>query len=404
MSEPQPTTQALPTLGVAVIGLVLLLAITGIVLEFAYMGAADHAYQSVAAIDASGFWRWLRAVHHWTAAATLILGGLYVALGLFEGAYRKPNQLRWIVVVVAVVLFVGFQLTGRALPWDSGAVRMVTAETAVAADVPGVGDMKARFLRAGDTVGPQTLPQWHQLHIYYLPAVFLLLVAVPLGFLRSAGRGSLAFGGVLIVAILFISAALPAPPVGPAAAAADYAAGPYTPDWCVYPLHALMQVVQRIGLAAWVGAALIPLLAILFLLLLPWLDRSKEGALWVKVVGALGLLAFGALAVVGHNAAVSPPPAQKGAVATAEPAPPTGSELFVSLGCRNCHSLAGEGGDVGPPLDGVGTRQPSREWHIAHLKDPAAVVPGSTMPRFDNLSAEDLLAIADYLVGLKDDR
>jgi len=89
-----------------------------------------------------------------------------------------------------------------------------------------------------------------------------------------------------------------------------------------------------------------------------------------------------------------------------------GRALYVDLGCSYCHSqqprdpaLAPDGvrgwgrpstpGDyaydyphqlgtmrTGPDLFNIGARQPSRDWHLAHLYDPRAVVPGSIMPNY----------------------
>lgn len=58
------------------------------------------------------------------------------------------------------------------------------------------------------------------------------------------------------------------------------------------------------------------------------------------------------------------------------PPPPP---IFGTL-CVACHSVGGQGGSVGPALDGVAHRKSPEEldrW----LKDPAAVKPGTAMPR-----------------------
>jgi cytochrome c oxidase cbb3-type subunit 2 len=37
---------------------------------------------------------------------------------------------------------------------------------------------------------------------------------------------------------------------------------------------------------------------------------------------------------------------------------------------------------TGPDLLNIGARQPSVDWHLAHLYNPRAMVPGSTMPAY----------------------
>lgn len=63
------------------------------------------------------------------------------------------------------------------------------------------------------------------------------------------------------------------------------------------------------------------------------------------------------------------------AKADVAPAPP----IFATL-CVACHSVGGKGGAVGPALDGVAHRKTPEEldrW----LADPAAVKPGTAMPK-----------------------
>jgi cytochrome c oxidase cbb3-type subunit 2 len=37
---------------------------------------------------------------------------------------------------------------------------------------------------------------------------------------------------------------------------------------------------------------------------------------------------------------------------------------------------------TGPDLFNIGSRQPSADWHLGHLYQPRAYVPGSTMPAY----------------------
>lgn len=69
-------------------------------------------------------------------------------------------------------------------------------------------------------------------------------------------------------------------------------------------------------------------------------------------------------------------------------------QIFNQL-CVACHTLEGQGGQVGPNLDGVGSRKTSEEirrW----LRDPAAVKPGTAMPKLP-LSDEQIGELAAFL-------
>lgn len=106
-----------------------------------------------------------------------------------------------------------------------------------------------------------------------------------------------------------------------------------------------------------------------------------------------------------------------------------GRDIYVREGCYTCHSqmirpfrdealryghysLAAESQydhpfqwgskRTGPDLARVGKKY-SNEWHVAHLKDPSAMVPGSVMPRYPWLATTplDLSDLTDRLQALR---
>lgn len=69
--------------------------------------------------------------------------------------------------------------------------------------------------------------------------------------------------------------------------------------------------------------------------------------------------------------------------------------------CIACHALGGQGGVVGPALDGAGNRMTRAELEV-WLKDPAAVRPGTAMPKLP-LSEEDIRELAAFLSTLREE-
>lgn len=67
--------------------------------------------------------------------------------------------------------------------------------------------------------------------------------------------------------------------------------------------------------------------------------------------------------------------------------------------CIACHTLQGQGGSVGPALDGVGDRR-DYDNLVAWLKDPQAVKPGAKMPKLP-LSQTDINELAAFLSQMK---
>lgn len=68
------------------------------------------------------------------------------------------------------------------------------------------------------------------------------------------------------------------------------------------------------------------------------------------------------------------------------------------VACRGCHVIAGDGGLVGPVLDGVAARA-SRDALLAAIRDPAATMPGTLMPH-QRMPEDEVQRLVDYLLTL----
>ena len=70
--------------------------------------------------------------------------------------------------------------------------------------------------------------------------------------------------------------------------------------------------------------------------------------------------------------------------------------LLNALGCKGCHSLAGQGGSVGPALDQLSRRLDAAAL-LQFLQRPATQ--SRTMPAYDHLREAELKILADYLAA-----
>jgi mono/diheme cytochrome c family protein len=75
-------------------------------------------------------------------------------------------------------------------------------------------------------------------------------------------------------------------------------------------------------------------------------------------------------------------------------------ELVNALGCKGCHSLGENGGNLGPPLTGVGRRLVREAIHL-QIVNPKGNNPASMMPSYDYLPEADIEALTDYLKSLR---
>jgi mono/diheme cytochrome c family protein len=76
-----------------------------------------------------------------------------------------------------------------------------------------------------------------------------------------------------------------------------------------------------------------------------------------------------------------------------------GRKLFEEYQCEGCHMVGGVGKEIGPSLDGVGTRL-RPDFMYRWLLDPQTIVPGTPMPNKD-LWEEEAQALVQYLRTLK---
>ncbi len=114
---------------------------------------------------------------------------------------------------------------------------------------------------------------------------------------------------------------------------------------------------------------------------------------WVVVI--LGFLLVAGLNTPYGSTGILPVP-QAGSLCSrfSQAQEPSGQDLVKRLNCQACHTVAGQGGKLGPKLDKVGQRLAP-----AAIKKLLAS-PHSGMPNFAHLKPDELDAVVSYLFGL----
>lgn len=74
----------------------------------------------------------------------------------------------------------------------------------------------------------------------------------------------------------------------------------------------------------------------------------------------------------------------------------TARKLLNSQGCKGCHIFDGNGGKLGPALDGIGKTMSAKQIR-EKLLNPKATNANSVMPAFGHLPEADINALVDFL-------
>jgi len=95
-----------------------------------------------------------------------------------------------------------------------------------------------------------------------------------------------------------------------------------------------------------------------------------------------------------HRKSLTKPPASAAPSASVE----AGRTSYYSQGCDACHTIKGQGGEAGPPLDDVGKRR-SRDQLVQRMQDRRA---GAVMPPLPTDTTDRQISdLVDFLLTLK---
>jgi mono/diheme cytochrome c family protein len=184
------------------------------------------------------------------------------------------------------------------------------------------------------------------------------------------------------------------------------------PDWYFYFLFYLLRVFKWPE-SVFLGTIGVPTIALVLLLMLPFLDRRRvrrPSARPVAMVAAvLTIVSMGVLTWKGAtaNEALASEVVQNIPKWIKDEQLPKnavpGVNLFARAGCTACHTYDGVGGALlgAPDLTQIANRHLGIATQIKHLNNPSSVTPGSPMPSFSSLGQERLRQLAIFLEASK---
>lgn len=376
--------------------------VVGGLLATVYRAQVQDAHASAAALH-RGAWAYAQGFHYWGSAVLILHSVLHLVAVTWAGWYRGPQVKGYLAAVGVALISLGFQLTGNLLPWDRHGVQTAAVEGSIAARAPGVGHAVSKAMLGGDGVSPATLDLWYKAHWLILPVALIVVLLLGLSAPRPKGWR----WGYLVPAFVALAIAVAVPsPLGSPATPLDYGRFDAKPSWYTLPMHGLLVWGDRLVKGGgWIGAALLPGLFVLALILLPMMKKVKPGPVRGTLAFAILLTAAAAFTSGGRFARLtgSRDPKDRPAVAkktterqnTALAA--VGRALFRDQGCAGCHGQDGLKGVSGPSLKDVWQEHPDADFYIRYIRAPQSVEKGSTMPAFENLKPDELRALAEFV-------
>src|ERR1700731_195423 len=383
--------------------------ITGVFLALYYVPSADHAHTTVSyitkAVTAGSF---LRSLHAYGASAMVVVLFLHLSQTYIYGSYKGPRELLWLSGCGLFGLVLATAFTGYLLPWDQRAYFATAVGTNAVSEVPWMGESIKRLMRGGTEMGTLTISRFFVAHVFLIPACIFALVASHIFLFRKAGAAGpvnedayhpkpeaepfyprqvlmdLSLTALLIIGLGLLCFFVPIQ-LGPPANPADAQYIP-RPEWYYLPIFQWLKYWR--GSAAIVGVLVIPMVLVLAIIALPFLDRSVERRPW-KRPAAMGAYAFVVLMLIGlglrsqyldrHDSGVAQQLAKQRAeeddyarkpfepelssaslvaanVTLADPVAAKGKTIFEGQSCNACHGDGGAGTVAAPKLIGIGTK------------------------------------------------
>lgn len=268
---------------------------TGILLRFVYEPFPGRAYDSILYLQSEVlFGLLIRNIHHWSGILLILITFLHLLRTYFTGAYHPPRQFNWVLGLILLLLVVFSNFTGYLLPWDQLAYWAITISTNMLEYIPLIGSSAREIILGGSEVGNSTLLLFYNFHTGIFPILIIIVMSFHFWRVRKAG-GVVIPGGnnsdpkmvttiphlvakefvaalVLIALILLLALFFDAPLLDKANP--NFSPNPSKAPWYFMGIQELIMHFHPL-----IGAIIIPLLLLLFLFLIPYLeyDTDKSG-------------------------------------------------------------------------------------------------------------------------------
>lgn len=167
---------------------------------FYYKPYPDVAYLSIKDIHfvvPTG--RFIRNIHRWSGNMMVVIVLLHMGRVFYTASYRAPREFNWLIGMGLLVVTLGLSFTGYLLPWDQLAYWAITIGANIAqsprevTDALGItqwfdiGGLQKLILLGSEDVGEEALIRFYLFHVMVLPLILVTLMAVHFWRIRKDG-------------------------------------------------------------------------------------------------------------------------------------------------------------------------------------------------------------------------
>jgi len=161
---------------------------TGILLLMYYKPDPEQAWDSVTFIKSNVPMGWvIQRIHKVGANLMIILVLLHMARVAYFRIFRKPRELHWISGVILSLATTMMAFTGYLLPWTQLSYWGAKVGTEIPSAVPLLGEFIVVLIRRGQNISGDTLSFFFAMHIWGLPAVLVIMMALHFIMIRRTG-------------------------------------------------------------------------------------------------------------------------------------------------------------------------------------------------------------------------
>jgi len=253
--------------------------------------------------------RFVRNIHRWSAHLMVITCLLHMARVFYTGAYKRERAFNWNIGIVLFLLTLGLNFTGYLLPWDQLAYWAATIGVNIAvspvqltdalgiSSIIDIGAVVKHLLLGSNQIGNEALVRFYVFHCLLLPLLLVIFIGIHIWRIRKSGglsrpdriehewlpgpaggemvpaiphafyREFTAFMFILAITVVlafFFNAPLREP------------ANPMVPENPAKAPWYFLGVQELVSYSAFTGGIGIPLAALFWLTVIPYIDRENR--------------------------------------------------------------------------------------------------------------------------------